>query len=42
MAANLESPFPGGDSFMAVELVVGALGGVAGRVQYPPPFGAWV
>lgn len=42
LAANLESPFSGGDSFMALELVPGALDGVAGRVQYPPPFGAWV
>jgi putative acetyltransferase len=42
LAANLESPFSGGDSFMAVELVAGALDDVAGRVQYPPPFGAWV
>jgi putative acetyltransferase len=41
LAANLESPFSGGDSFMALELVPGALDGVAGRVQYPPPFGAW-
>ena len=42
LAANLDSPFSGGDSFMAVELVPGALDGVVGRVQYPPPFGAWV
>ena len=42
LAAHLESPFSGGDSFMAVELVPGTLDGVAGRVQYPPPFGAWV
>jgi putative acetyltransferase len=41
LAAHLESPFSGGDSFMAVELVPGALDGVVGRVQYPPPFGAW-
>ena len=41
LAAHLDSPFSGGDSFMAVELVPGALDGVAGRVQYPPPFGAW-
>jgi putative acetyltransferase len=38
LAAHLESPFSGKDSFMAVELVPGALDGVAGRVQYPPPF----
>jgi putative acetyltransferase len=38
LAANLESPFSGKDSFMAVELVPGALDGVTGRVRYPPPF----
>ncbi len=38
LAANLESPFSGSDSFMAVELVPGALDSVAGRVQYAPPF----
>ena len=38
LAAHLESPFSGGDSFMAVDLVPGALCGVAGRVQYAPPF----
>jgi putative acetyltransferase len=42
LTANLDSPFSGGDSFMALELVPGALDGVVGRVQYPPPFGAWV
>ena len=42
LAAHLESPFSGSDSFMALELVPGALDGVVGRVQYPPPFGAWV
>jgi len=42
LATSLESPFSGSDSFMAVELVPGALDGVAGRVQYPPPFGTWV
>lgn len=41
LAAHLESPFSGSDSFMAVELMPGALDGVAGRVQYSPPFGAW-
>ena len=30
LAAHLESPFPGGDSFMALELVPGALDGVVG------------
>ena len=42
MAAHLSSPFSEEESFMAMELVAGALAGVAGRVQYPPPFGAWV
>ena len=42
LASALASPFGGGDSWMAVELVPGALDGVAGRVDYPPPFGAWV
>jgi putative acetyltransferase len=42
LAAHLESPFSGSESFMAMELVPGALDGVAGRVQYPLPFGAWV
>ncbi len=41
LASHLESPFSGSDSFMAVELVAGALDGVEGRVQYPPAFGAW-
>jgi putative acetyltransferase len=39
--AQLESPYSGRESFMAVELVPGALDGVTGRVQYPPPFNAW-
>jgi putative acetyltransferase len=38
LAGHLESPFSGQDSFMALELVAGALAGVAGRVQYAPPF----
>lgn len=42
LAANLDSPFSGGDSFMALVSVRGALDGVVGRVQYPPPFGAWI
>jgi putative acetyltransferase len=37
-AARLESPFSGRPSFMAAELVPGALADVAGRVEYPPPF----
>jgi putative acetyltransferase len=42
LAAHLASPFSGSEFFMAVELVPGALDGVAGGVQYPPPFGPWV
>lgn len=42
LAARLDSPFSGREAFMALELVPGALDGVAGPVQYPPPFGAWV
>lgn len=38
-AVGLASPFSGKDSFMAVELVPGALDRVEGRVHYPPPFG---
>ena len=34
LAAHLESPFSGKDSFMAVELVPGALHGVAGRAVW--------
>lgn len=36
----LESPYAG-DSFMALELVDGALAGVRGKVEYPPPFGGF-
>jgi putative acetyltransferase len=39
LATHLASPFSGKDAWMAAELVGGALDGVAGRVQYPPPFG---
>jgi putative acetyltransferase len=41
LAARLTSPFPGGEAFMAGELVPGALAGVSGRIEYPPPFGKW-
>jgi putative acetyltransferase len=37
-AARLDSPFSGRESFMAVELVPGALNQVSGKVVYPPPF----
>jgi putative acetyltransferase len=39
LAESLVSPFSGRDSWMAAELVPGALAGVRGRVQYAPPFG---
>lgn len=39
LAEPLSSPFSGKDSWMAAELVPGALYGVRGWVQYPPPFG---
>jgi putative acetyltransferase len=35
-AAHHDSLFSGQESFMALELVTGALGGLVGRVQYPP------
>jgi putative acetyltransferase len=41
LAAQLDSPYSGRESFMAVELVPGALDGVAGQVQYPSPFQVW-
>jgi putative acetyltransferase len=41
LAVQLESPYSGRESFMAVELVLGALDGLMGRVQYPPPLNAW-
>jgi putative acetyltransferase len=39
LAEPLLSPFHGKDSWMAAELVPGALDGVSGWVQYAPPFG---
>jgi putative acetyltransferase len=38
LAGRLQAPFSG-PSFMGLELVPGALAGVAGQVRYPPPFG---
>jgi len=39
-AQSLEAPFPVPDeAFLVLELVAGALTGVAGMVRYPPPFG---
>jgi predicted N-acetyltransferase YhbS len=42
LAQSLASPFCGRDSWMALELVPGALQGVAGWVRYPPAFGIGV
>jgi len=39
LAESLESPYGGGPSHMAMELVPGALKGAAGRLAYSPPFG---
>jgi putative acetyltransferase len=41
LAEPLTSPFGSGESWMAVELVPGALTGVVGRVEYPGPFAAF-
>jgi putative acetyltransferase len=38
LAERLASPYAGPE-FMALELVLGALDGVSGKVAYPPPFG---
>lgn len=38
LARPLQSPFAG-DVWMALELQPAALHGIAGKVQYPPPFG---
>ena len=38
LARPLDSPYAG-ESFMALELIAGALAGLSGRVEYPPPFG---
>lgn len=40
LAEPLVSPFGGGEAWMAIELIPGALSGVAGTVEYPPPFAA--
>ena len=42
LAEPLSSPFWGRDSWMALELVRGALEGISGWVRYPPPFGIGV
>jgi putative acetyltransferase len=40
LAEPLQSPFGGGEAWMALELVPGSLEGVEGRVEYSPPFTA--
>jgi putative acetyltransferase len=42
LARPLSSPFGGREAWMALELVPGSLGGVAGWGRYPPPFGVGV
>ena len=39
LAQPFENPFGSGDVWMARELLPGVLADVAGRVEYPPPFG---
>jgi putative acetyltransferase len=41
LAEPLTSPFCGGESWMAMELLPGALAGIVGTVDYPPPFAAF-
>jgi putative acetyltransferase len=38
LARKLESPFGGGESWMALELLQESLNGIEGRIQYSPPF----
>lgn len=38
LARRLESPFGGGDAWMALELEPNALAGIEGRVEYSAPF----
>ena len=40
LARPLQSPFGGGDAWMALELVDGALAGIEGEVEFSPPFAA--
>jgi putative acetyltransferase len=40
LARLLENPFGGGEAWMAMELVPGALEGIEGQVEYPAPFNA--
>ncbi len=38
LAQSLDSPFGGGETWMAIELIPDALTGIEGYVKYPPPF----
>lgn len=40
LAQPLESPFGGGEAWMAAELSPHSVDGLRGRVEYPPPFQA--
>lgn len=41
LAIPLKNPFGGGEAWMAMELVPGALEGIEGQVKYPAPFNAF-
>jgi putative acetyltransferase len=41
LARRIESPFGGGEAWMALELWPDSLKGVEGRVEFSPPFGAF-
>ncbi len=40
LARPLQSPFGGGEAWMAIELIPGSLRDVQGQVEFSPPFGA--
>jgi len=39
LTRSIDSPFSGEEAFMAVELEPGAMQGLRGRIEFPPPFG---
>jgi putative acetyltransferase len=41
-AEQIESPFGGGDAWMALELTPQSLEGVCGRIEFSPPFNAFL
>jgi putative acetyltransferase len=41
LAESISSPFGGGEAWMGLELVAGALSGEVGRAEYPSPFSAF-